>query len=199
MAFVNGNANGIMNTLAGYLLPFTFLLFLLSFVRAKYNGLNKIPGPTLASFTKLWRLYDVWKGQAHWTAIDLHRKYGKLVRLAPNVVSVGDPNEIQKIYNIKGDYTKTGFYPIQCISWQGKAQMNLFSGRSEQEHREQRKKVANAYTMESLLKMEPAIDDCTKIFLGKMAEYADRDEPVDLGSWLQYYGIAPVFVNLNAC
>ncbi|SMY18713.1 unnamed protein product [Zymoseptoria tritici ST99CH_1A5] len=187
MALRTVNPDGIMAHLASYLLPILFLLFLLSFVHAKFNGLNKIPGPTIASFTKLWRLYDVWQGQAHWTAIKLHRKYGKLVRIAPNVVSVGDPDEVQRIYNIKGNFTKTAFYPIQSISWQKKPQPNLFSERNEAEHREQRRKVANAYTLESLLKMEPAIDECTKLFLSKMGEYADRDEPVDLGQWLQYY------------
>ncbi|KAK5721352.1 hypothetical protein LTR17_014641 [Elasticomyces elasticus] len=65
--------------------------------------------------------------------------------------------------------------------------MNLFSTRDETEHREQRKKIANAYSMESLLKMEPAIDECGKLLLRKMGKYADRDEAVDLGTWLHYY------------
>ena len=159
-------------------------------MRNKYkSGLSDIPGPPVAAYTGLWRLYDVWKGQAHWTAIELHKKYGKLVRTAPSVVSVGDADEIPKIYNIKGEYTKTGFYPIQSISWKKEPQMNLFSTRSEAEHREQRKKIANAYSLESLLKMEDAIDSCGKLFLDKMQPYADEGRPVDLGEWLQYYGM----------
>jgi cytochrome P450 len=176
------------STAQTYALPCIALVVLFSIIRSKYNGLSKIPGPWLASYTKLWRLYDVYKGHAHLTAIRLHRQYGPLVRIAPNVVSVADPREISRIYNIKGDYTKTGFYPIQCVSWKKQPQMNLFSTRDENEHREQRKKVANAYTLEALLKMEPAIDDCSKLLVSKMCGYADRDELVDLGSWLQYYG-----------
>lgn len=172
-----------------YALPFVVLAILLSFLRSKYNGLSKIPGPTLASYTKLWRFHDVYKGQAHLTAIRLHRKHGPLVRIAPKIISVADPKEISKIYNIKGDYTKSAFYPIQCVSWKKQPQMNLFSTRNENEHREQRKKVANAYTLEALLKMEPAIDDCSKLLMEKMGDYADREEAVDLGSWLQYYGL----------
>ena len=63
--------------------------------------------------------------------------------------------------------------------------MNLFSTRSEAQHREQRKKIANAYSLESLLKMQDAIDDCGKLFLWKMQSYADEGKPVDLGMWLQ--------------
>ena len=173
-----------------YSIPFLVLLFVASLLRNKYQpGLRDIPGPPVAAYTKLWRLFDVRSGQAHWTAIALHKKYGKLVRIAPNVVSVVDAAEIPKIYNIKGDFTKTGFYPIQSISWQKKPQYNLFSTRSEAEHREQKKKIANAYSLESLLKMEDAIDGCSRIFMQKMGEYADAGKLVDLGAWLQYYGM----------
>jgi hypothetical protein len=178
----------VPSLLITYWIPILGIILVVSLFRTKYNGFHRIPGPTLAAYTKLWRLNDVRKGQSHQTAMKLHKKYGKLVRIAPNVISVGDPAEIPKIYNIKGDFTKTAFYPIQCVSWQKKPQMNLFSTRSETEHREQRKKVAGAYTLESLLKMEPEIDDCSKLFLSKLEGFADRGEPVDLGKWLQYYG-----------
>ena len=173
-----------------WIFPLLLILVVASLVRNKYKpGLSDIPGPQVAAYTKLWRLYDVWKGQSHWTAIRLHKKYGKLVRIAPGVVSVGDAGEIPKLYNVKGDYTKTGFYPIQSISWKKKPQMNLFSTRSEAEHREERKKIANAYSLESLIKMEDTIDDCGRLFIEKMREYADQGKAVDLGAWLQYYGI----------
>ena len=152
------------------------------------SALRSIPGPSLASYTKLWRLYDVYKGYSHLTAIALHTKHGKLVRIAPNVISVSDPAEIPKIYGVKGDFTKTAFYPIQAISWGGKIRPNLFSTRDEAQHREDKKKVAGAYGLEALLKMEPAIDGCGELLLGKMREFAERGEVVDLGRWMEYYG-----------
>ncbi|EMC93694.1 hypothetical protein BAUCODRAFT_76509 [Baudoinia panamericana UAMH 10762] len=174
----------LLSCCAAIALPVILLKALLNKYR---NGLSDIPGPTWAAYTGLWRLHNVSKGQAHLTSIALHRKYGKLVRIAPNVVSVGDANEVARIYTVKGDFTKSAFYPIQCITWHKKPQMNLFSTRDETQHREQKKKIANAYTLESLLKMEPAIDECSKLLLDKMHEYADRKEAFDLGTWLQYY------------
>lgn len=82
-------------------------LIFLSLLRNKFrSGLRSIPGPSLAAYTALWRYRDVRKGQAHKTAIDLHRKYGSLVRIGPNHVSVSDPREIKKIYGLKSGYTK---------------------------------------------------------------------------------------------
>jgi hypothetical protein len=82
-------------------------LIVVGLLRNKFRpGLGSIPGPSLAAYTGLWRYHDVRKGQAHKTAINLHRKYGKLVRIGPNHVSVSDPLEIKKIYGLKSGYTK---------------------------------------------------------------------------------------------
>jgi len=65
--------------------------------------------------------------------------------------------------------------------------MNLFSTRDEQYHREQKRPIANAYSMTSLLTKEDAVDSCSVLFMHKLGEFADAKKPVDLGAWLQYY------------
>ncbi|KAL2000136.1 hypothetical protein VTN02DRAFT_3523 [Thermoascus thermophilus] len=174
-----------LRTYVLYLIPAVVVLHLLA-NRFK-PGLSKIPGPTIAAYTRLWRLHDVWKGDAHNTAIRLHRKHGPLVRIGPKHISVGDPKAIPVIYGLKSGFTKTAFYPIQCISWNKKPQMNLFSARDEQFHRDQKRPVANAYSMTSLLDLEPAVDSCTDILISQLGRLADSATPVDLGAWLQYY------------
>ncbi|KAK9446517.1 cytochrome P450 [Limtongia smithiae] len=163
-------------------------LLVLHLLRNKFKrGLRSIPGPTLAAYTGLWRFFDVRAGDAHHTAIKLHAKYGPLVRIAPNVVSVADVAAIQTIYGLKTNFTKTAFYPIQCISWKKKPQLNLFSTRDPVYHRDQKKLVAGAYSLSSLLEMEDAVDSCSMLFMHKMGAYADSGAPVDLGMWMQLY------------
>ncbi|PPJ60736.1 hypothetical protein CBER1_02380 [Cercospora berteroae] len=157
-------------------------------VRNKFQSrLNSIPGPPIAAYTKLWRLYNVWKGSAHLDAIKLHKKYGDLVRIAPNVVSVADPKWITVFYGVKEDYTKTAFYPIQSISWKRRVELNLFSTRDPEHHRIEKRKVGNAYSFPKLLESEDAIDSCIGLFMDKLDAFANRDESVDLSVWLQYY------------
>ncbi|GIK05161.1 hypothetical protein Aspvir_009263 [Aspergillus viridinutans] len=144
------------------------------------RGLAGIPGPAIAKWTRLWKLQSVWKGDHHNTAIDLHRKHGPLVRIGPKHISVGDPSAIPIIYGLNKGFTK-------CISWDKKPQMNLFSTRDEMFHREQKRPVANAYSMTSLLELESAVDSCTEIFVNQLARFANSKRPVDLGMWLQYY------------
>jgi hypothetical protein len=80
---------------------FVYLLF-----QRYKKGLNRFRGPFLASLTNNWRLIDVWNRNTHMTFRKLHRKYGKIVRVAPNVLSFGDPAAIQDIYGLNKGYTK---------------------------------------------------------------------------------------------
>lgn len=95
------------------------LLLVVILANLLYNrfrpGLRHIPGPELAKYTRLWRLYNVFKGNAHITAIGLHRKHGSLVRIGPNHVSVGDPKEIQKIYGLKTGFTKVRWIRFRSV------------------------------------------------------------------------------------
>jgi cytochrome P450 len=150
-------------------------------------GLRSIPGPAVAAYTKLWRVYDVWRGTAHLTAIELHRKHGPLVRIGPNHVSVADPDLISQFYSTKENYTKTGFYPIQSISWKKRPEMNLFSTRDPAEHRIAKRKVGAAYSLPNLLQSEDAVDSCIELFMRRLRELTANDTPIDLGTWLQYF------------
>jgi cytochrome P450 len=85
------------------------------------------------------------------------------------------------------DDQQTGFYPIQCISWKKHPQVNIFSTRDPQEHRDQKRKIANAYRLSNLLQSEDAIDSCSTLFMERLGEFVSKNEPVDLGAWLQYY------------
>jgi len=166
------------------------LIASLAFCKLVYNkrhsaSLRSLPGPTVAAYTKYWRLYNVYQGSAHKTAIALHRKHGPLVRIAPNVVSVADPRAIPVIYGASEKFTKTGFYPIQCVSWQKSTAHNLFSTRDPAFHREQKRLIAAAYSMSNLLQAEDRVDSCTQLFMARLAERAGK--PMDLGAWLQYY------------
>jgi cytochrome P450 len=65
--------------------------------------------------------------------------------------------------------------------------MNLFSTRDPVYHREQKKKVAGAFSLTSLLESEAAVDSCTQLFMSRLDEWATTGKTINLGMWLQYY------------
>lgn len=71
-----------------------------------YTRLYQIPGPFFAAFSNIPRTYWVWTKKAHKKHIALHEKYGDLVRIGPDVVSVGGPREISRIYGFDDNFSK---------------------------------------------------------------------------------------------
>lgn len=54
---------------------------------AFFGPLSKIPGPKLWAISRLPRMYMEWQGEEAAGVDVLHKKYGPVVRLAPNEVS----------------------------------------------------------------------------------------------------------------
>lgn len=76
------------------------------------RGLWRIPGPRLRGISSIPRILSVYSNKSHDEDIRLHRKYGKIVRLAPNLLSVADPAEINQIYGIGTRFYKSRFYDL---------------------------------------------------------------------------------------
>lgn len=76
------------------------------------RGLNKYPGPRIASVTDIWRAIDMHKRDTHITYRKLHAKYGDIVRVAPNVLSFSDPAAVRDIYGLNKGYIKVS--PCTC-------------------------------------------------------------------------------------
>jgi hypothetical protein len=90
-----------------YVAPLLLVALIAWLLHNKYgHGINSIPGPVAASVTNLWRLALVTGRRPDLEHIKLHRKYGSIVRLGPNVVSVSDPNAVKVIYAINAGFVK---------------------------------------------------------------------------------------------
>lgn len=60
----------------------TFLLGVISVVvyRRFFHPLKDIPGPALASISRIWHIYHILKGDQNLQLVDLHEKYGENAR-----------------------------------------------------------------------------------------------------------------------
>ena len=77
------------------------ILGLLYVLYTRYaTPLRKIPGPILASITKLWIVKQQRTFLRHFVDMDLHKKYGTIVHIAPNEVMVSSPQAFKTIYGI---------------------------------------------------------------------------------------------------
>lgn len=91
------------------LAPILILGLLVAYYVAGYIKrwhLRDIPGPFIAGFSRIWLIRQVRQGQRSLVVHDLHRRHGRVVRLAPNHISVADESAIQAIYGHGNGFLK---------------------------------------------------------------------------------------------
>ncbi|KAF3761754.1 hypothetical protein M406DRAFT_50315 [Cryphonectria parasitica EP155] len=152
------------------------------------RGLNKYPGPFLASLTDWWRFIDVWGRRPEVTHIKLHEKYGDVVRLGPNTLSFADPVALKAIYGLNKGFVKSDFYVVQQSVVKGHSLQSLFSTVDNDFHQQFRRCVNSAFAMSALVQYEPFVDNTTKLFLEKTKEFfVNNPQGCDFTRWLQFY------------
>ena len=84
-----------------------FIYITFTYVR-NYFRFRNVPGPFVARFSNLWRLWSVYKRRPHEVQVDLHARHGDVVLLGPDCVSVSGPDYVALIYGIGKGFVKVG-------------------------------------------------------------------------------------------
>ncbi|GJJ08845.1 hypothetical protein Clacol_003064 [Clathrus columnatus] len=80
------------------LLLFSIVLYRIS----PFHPLAKHPGPVICKVTKLWFAWLSYKGKSHLYFRELHKKYGPIVRIGPNELSITEAPLIPHIMGQQG-------------------------------------------------------------------------------------------------
>ncbi|KAF4625909.1 hypothetical protein G7Y89_g12255 [Cudoniella acicularis] len=153
--------------------------------QAFLDPLRAIPGPFLARFTRLWYFFEIYKGSFERTNIELHRKYGSVVRVAPGEYSVDDVEGGKIIAGHGKGFVKAPWYWAWMPPDPSKA--SLFSDLDPVRHATQRRKFSSWYSMSSLVGYEPFVNNCTSMLSQRFAEVAQAGRTIDLQHYLQCY------------
>ena len=150
-----------------------------SFLR---DPLSRIPGPISARLSRLWMVQHSLSGDMHTTMIALHKEHGKLVRTAPNEVSISDPTAIKTIYGAGTKFRKSDWYSV----WQGHRKFDLFGGRDEKVHGQHRRLISSIYSLDQLRKLEPYVDSAISLMVDRLCEVTKK-ETIDMSKWAQMF------------
>lgn len=155
------------------------------------SPLRHYPGPFLASFTRLWKVISTASGNTHLEHIELHRKYGPFVRIAPNEISVSSPEAARTLLSAGKRFHKTDFYGV----FPPPENPDIFTEIREDVHA-QKKRVANVpYSMAAMQQLSPFINDTIEAFMSKIDQHVDAHHDratkagsvFDLGAYLHYF------------
>ncbi|KAF2013100.1 cytochrome P450 [Aaosphaeria arxii CBS 175.79] len=138
--------------LSSLLSPYVLLLlpvlyYILPYIRNW--SIRSIPAPFPAAFTNLWLLWQCRKGVRYLSVDAAHKKYGTLVRIQPNHVSIADADAIPHIYGHGNGFLKSEYYDAFVSIRRG-----LFNTRDRHEHTRKRKTVSHTFSAKSVGQFE---------------------------------------------
>lgn len=157
------------------------------------KGLYRIPGPWPRKISTIPRILSVYRNKSHEDDILLHKKYGKIIRLAPNLLSISDTAEINQIYGIGTKFYKSPFYQLSEAHDDQGLVPDTFVLTDKALHTRMKKNAANAYSLNGLVQMEPWIEPVTERFLQYLEKQAQDGQAIDLAEPLKNYAMDAVF------
>jgi hypothetical protein len=152
-----------------------------------FHPLRHIPGPWLASVSRIWIIIHTARGDMEFTQRALHKKYGPLIRVAPDETASSDPEAIKQIYRTQGPLAKSDFYTPWTEDSMTSKYPDHFGVTDEKLHAERRRIVSHVYSLSNVLQSEEYFDKCSDILIQKLTLFAQSQEVIDLGTWLQWY------------
>ncbi|KAL9055496.1 MAG: hypothetical protein Q9162_003493 [Coniocarpon cinnabarinum] len=145
--------------------PLTYVALAVLYYVVPYlqrSALRGIPGPLLARFSNWWLLFQSRRVKRYQAVDALHKKYGPLVRIQPDHVSVADDTAINTIYGHGNGFLKAEFYD----AFVGLANIRgLFNTRDRAQHTRKRKLVSHVFSPKSVHQFEPYIAQNVSVFL----------------------------------
>ncbi|EWG52238.1 hypothetical protein FVEG_11028 [Fusarium verticillioides 7600] len=152
------------------------------------SPLRQYPGPFLAKWTNVWRLYQVRSQKYQWTIQELHKKYGPVVRIGPNLLDLDYPELIKTIYGTDNRWLKTEFYLNNSTIVGGKISHNIFGTTSPAEHTQMKKPMAKYYSSSNVLTLESKMNQVIEELCKQIDDrFLKGTESFDLAEWFSLY------------
>lgn len=108
---------------------------------------------------------------------------GHILRNAPEMYSISDPEAIKQIYGISSSMCKHSWYQYQG----NPRDSNLFSEADRHAHSAMRKGISHLYSMTAIKSYEPFVDKCVAVFQEHFDRFACDDISIDVQRWMQAY------------
>ncbi|KAF2817316.1 benzoate 4-monooxygenase cytochrome P450 [Mytilinidion resinicola] len=168
------------------------LLFLLQWVyKVVYNlylaPLRNFPGPKLWAVSRLPYALSVTRGHHHLDILELHKRYGSVVRISPHELAFNSAQAFRDIYGFRPGHQsfrkdRTHYvYPPNGVD-------HLVSAVDDGVHARHRRLLANVFSERELRAQEPLIRGYVDLLISKLQLQIQEGKgaSVDIRSWFNY-------------
>ncbi|KAL1948749.1 hypothetical protein VTO73DRAFT_10555 [Trametes versicolor] len=140
------------------------------------------PGPFGCRLTKFWMASVSFTGQQHNYIKSLHDRYGDVVRIGPNEVSVKDPSVVHAMLGPTGLPHGPMYYGKLLVRKPG--DMPMLGIMDTTEHLKRRRPWARAFSGPAIKEYEPMVASRA---LQLVQALQSQQGEVDIGKWINYF------------
>ncbi|KAH7915810.1 cytochrome P450 [Hygrophoropsis aurantiaca] len=180
--------------LIAYPLFIVTLLTSISIYRASpWHPLAEYPGPFLCKLTQFWNVWVMWGGKQHVYRLWMHEKYGPIVRIGPNELSIVDKELMPSILGPQGmpKGPLNADKRLTPASEKHKDDYSLQGCRDSQRHAKLRKAWSKAFTNSPMKDYEELMLQRALQLIETLDKFC-RDSPdgyghVDISKWINFF------------
>ncbi|EGN99142.1 hypothetical protein SERLA73DRAFT_137309, partial [Serpula lacrymans var. lacrymans S7.3] len=159
----------------------TLLISICSYRLSPFHPLAKYPGPVLCKLTKFWLAYHGQTGKQYLYYKKLHEKYGSIVRIGPNELSITEASAVAPLMGPIG--------MNKGPAWEGRTSelkvKPLITIIDTHEHARRRRPWNRAFNTSSLKGYEEIISKRTLQLVNVLSQ--EKSGAVDLCQWICYF------------
>lgn len=148
------------------------------------HPLHRYPGPKLWAVTRLPLSYRQYRGDWHVKLLELHNKYGDVVRTAPNQISFVRPEAWKEIqgHRKKGEMENSKD-PVSMA----RNPDSIISAYSREAHGMLRRNLSHGFSAKRMLEQQPLIQHYINLFFERLKDHArDPSKPLNIVAWYNY-------------
>ncbi|PNP56001.1 hypothetical protein THARTR1_03938 [Trichoderma harzianum] len=148
-----------------------------------FHPLRRFPGPKLAAISRFPYSHLLISGKGHRDVLDLHLKYGPIVRIAPGFLSFSHPDAMN---DIRG-HRKAGQPEHRKDPIRQEVHIQNIIGANRADHTRFRRSLANGFSHQAMLDQEPIISEYVNELMKSLEEHsANGTQQIDMVRWFNY-------------
>ena len=129
-------------------------------------------------------VWSTWSGHTETDHINIHERYGPIVRIAPNELSLSSPHAAREVLSAGKGFHKTDFYRV----FPPPENPDIFTETREAVHAVKKRYASNPYSMATMHTMASFIEDTEQLLAQKFDGMCkSKDQYCNLGDWLHYF------------
>ncbi|KAK4161222.1 hypothetical protein QBC43DRAFT_357986 [Cladorrhinum sp. PSN259] len=162
--------------------------FLCAIYNLYFHPLSKIPGPRIWSASRLPYVFSQIKGTIIKDSEVLHKKYGPIVRVAPDEVSIARPDVWTDVLQTRQGEPQFSKDPRWWDPLPGLPAVGIFGAVEADNHARVRKLISPAFTQRTLVSQEPILQQYSSLLITRLRETVSSNpvKSVNVLEWFNF-------------